>query len=118
MLGVLFQGQGYISKYGKYGCAKMKNSYKIAKKIEMIHTMYGGNAFRVHVRVICIYLKKGNLIWLDKKVKKNKIRMIIPARVHSMGYWDNGHMTNCQKWSKTKVVALNCGFSESVGIMF
>jgi hypothetical protein len=100
MLGVLFQGQGCISKYGKFGFAKMKNSYKIAEKIEMVHTMYEGNAFRAHVRVIGICLKKGNLIWLYKKVKKNKIRMIIPIKVHSMGYCNNGHMTNYQKWSK------------------
>jgi hypothetical protein len=39
-------------------------------------------------------------------VKKNKIRMIIPVRVHSMGYWDNG--------SKKKVVALNCGFQNQL----
>ena len=27
-----------------------------------------------------------------------------------MGCWDVGHMTNYQKWSKTKVVALHCSF--------
>jgi hypothetical protein len=25
---------------------------------------------------------------------------------HPMEYWDNGHMTNYQKWTKMKVVAL------------
>jgi hypothetical protein len=28
----------------QFGCEKVKNSYKIAEKIEMVHTMYGGNA--------------------------------------------------------------------------
>jgi hypothetical protein len=37
---------------------QMKNSYTIAEKLEMIHTTYEGNTFRVHVRVICICLKK------------------------------------------------------------
>ena len=46
--------------------------------------------------------KKGNLTWFDQKVKKNKIMMILPVRVHVMGCWDGGHMTNCQKWSKNE----------------
>ena len=36
--------------------------------------------------------------------------MILPIRVHLMGFRDDGHMTNYQKWSKTKVVALHCSF--------
>ena len=27
-----------------------------------------------------------------------------------MGQQEGGHMTNCQKWYKTKVVALHCNF--------
>jgi hypothetical protein len=38
--------------------------------------------------------KKGNLTWFDQKVKKNKIMMILPVRVHVMGCWDGVHMTN------------------------
>jgi hypothetical protein len=91
----------------------MTNSYKIAENRDGTYYVWG-NVFRVHVRVICICLKTGNLTWLDKKVKKNKIRMVIPVRVHSMGYWDNGHITNYQKWSKTKIVALNCGFQNQL----
>jgi hypothetical protein len=53
IFGYYFQGPGCISKHEKCGYAKMKNSYKIAEKLEMVHTMYEGNAFRVHVRVIC-----------------------------------------------------------------
>jgi hypothetical protein len=47
-------------------------------------------------------------------VKKNKIQMIIPVRVHPMGYLDNGHMTNYQKWTKSKVVALNYSFQNQL----
>jgi hypothetical protein len=47
-------------------------------------------------------------------VKKNNIRMIIPVRVHPMEYWDNGHMTNYQKWTKMKVVALNYSFQNQL----
>jgi len=35
---------------------------------------------------------------LTKKVKKNKIQMISSIRVHPMGCWEGGHMTNCLKW--------------------
>ena len=28
--------------------------------------------------------------------------------------WDVGHMTNYQKWSKTKVVALHCSFKNQL----
>jgi hypothetical protein len=31
-----------------------------------------------------------------------------------MGYQDNGHMTNYQKWTKTKVIALNCTFQNQL----
>jgi hypothetical protein len=31
-----------------------------------------------------------------------------------MGYLDNGHMTNYQKWTKTKVVALNYSFQNQL----
>jgi hypothetical protein len=61
------QGPGCISKYGKCGYTKMKNSYTIAEKLEMIHTTYEGNTFRVHVRVICICLKKEILSGWTKK---------------------------------------------------
>ena len=37
---------------------------------------------------------KGNVILYDQKVKKIKIMMILLVRVHSMGYWDDSHMTN------------------------
>jgi hypothetical protein len=47
-------------------------------------------------------------------VKKNEIRMMKPVRVHQMGYWDNGHMTNYQKWTKAKVVALNYSFQNQL----
>ena len=53
---------------------------------------------------------KGNIIWFDQKVKKNKIMMFLPIKVHLMGCWDGGHMTNYQKWSKMKAVALHCIF--------
>ena len=48
-------------------------------------------------------IQKRKSHWLDKK-------MILPVRVHLMGSLDGGHMTNYQKWSKTKVVALHCSF--------
>jgi hypothetical protein len=38
----------------------------------------------------------------DQKVKKNIIGMIIPVRVCCMGYLDDGHMTNYQKWTKNE----------------
>jgi hypothetical protein len=50
----------------------------------------------------------------DQKVKKNNIGMIIPVRVCCMGYLDDGHMTNYQKWTKTKIVALNCSFQNQL----
>jgi hypothetical protein len=31
-----------------------------------------------------------------------------------MGYLDDGHMTNYQKWSKMKIVALNCSFQSQL----
>jgi hypothetical protein len=45
---------------------------------------------------------------------KNKITMIIPVRVHPMQHQNNGHMTNYQKWSKIKVVALHCSFQNQL----
>ena len=37
--------------------------------------------------------------------------MILPVRVHPLGHWEGGHMTNYQKWlKKTKIVALHCSF--------
>ena len=54
--------------------------------------------------------QKGNTIWFDQKMKKNKINIILLVRIHLMGCWDGGHMTNHQKWSKTKAVALHCSF--------
>jgi hypothetical protein len=48
------------------------------------------------------------------KSEENKIRMIIPVRVHPMKNWDNGHMTNYQKWTKMKVVALNYSFQNQL----
>jgi len=41
---------------------------------------------------------KGNHSWFDQKVKKNKIMMILPIRIHPRGCQDDGHMTNYQKW--------------------
>jgi hypothetical protein len=64
------------------------------------------------------YILKGNLTLFDQKVKKNKIGMIRHIRVHLMGYWDDGHMTNYQKWTKTKAVALNYSFEIQFGILF
>ena len=52
-------------------------------------------------------LQKAKLIWFDQKVRKNKVRVITPIRVHVMGHWENHHMTNFQKWSKNKVVGSN-----------
>ena len=40
---------------------------------------------------------KENITWFDQKVKKNKIMMFLPIKVHLMGCWDGGHMTNYQK---------------------
>ena len=38
--------------------------------------------------------QKGNLTQLDQKVKKNKMRMIIPVRAHAVGCCVVGHMIN------------------------
>ena len=115
----------------------MKISNKIAKKSGLWSALLGGD-FRVqrrcpkmeiwlflirkgwHIYCICHQVllsgfmswsyPKGErrLIWW--KVKKNKTRMILPIRAHPIGHWEVGHMTNYQKWSKTKVVALHCSF--------
>jgi hypothetical protein len=50
----------------------------------------------------------------DQKVKKNNIGMIIPVKVCCMGYLDDGHMTNYHKWTKTKIVGLNCSFQNQL----
>ena len=56
-----------------------------------------GTAFRVY------YIsKKGKFIYCDEKVKKNKTRMILPVRVHPIGHWEGGHMTNYQKMVKKR----------------
>jgi hypothetical protein len=31
-----------------------------------------------------------------------------------MGCWEGGHMTNCLKWKKTKVIALDCSFRDQL----
>ena len=54
--------------------------------------------------------KKGNIIENVQKVEETKTKVMIDVRVHLMGYWEGGHMTNFPKWSKTKVVALHCSF--------
>ena len=54
--------------------------------------------------------KKGNIIGYDQKVGEMKIRMMIHVRVHVMVAGVCNHMTNFLKWSKPKVVALNCSF--------
>ena len=46
--------------------------------------------------------QKGNIIWFDQKAKKNKTIIILLVRVHLIGCWDGGHMTNYQKWSKNE----------------
>ena len=56
------------------------------------------------------YTSKGNVIIYDQTVKKIKTMMILLVRVHTMGCWDDGHMTNYQKWPKTKVVGLHYNF--------
>jgi len=63
----------------------------------MVYTS-SGTTFKVHIRVLCIYPQKEILPDLTKKVKKNKIQMISSIRVHPMGCWEGGHMTNCLKW--------------------
>ena len=40
--------------------------------------------------------------------------MILPIRVHPIGNWEGGHVTNYQKWLKTKIVALHCSFPNLV----
>ena len=71
----------------------------------MVHRT-SGTAFRVHFRV---HPKEETSPGLTKS-EETKRRMFLPIRVHVMGCWDDGHMTNYQKWSKTKVVALDCSF--------
>ena len=39
---------------------------------------------------------------------------MIHVRVHVMGCWEGGHMTNFLKWSKTKFVALHCSFQDQL----
>jgi len=66
LLGVVVRvGPGYISKRTLYTSS--------------------GTAFKVHIRVLCIYPQKEILPDLTKKVKTNKIQMISSIRVHPMG---------------------------------
>ena len=46
----------------------------------------------------------------DQKFKKYNIMMILCVRVHAMGCWEVGHMTNFQKQNKTDITALQCSF--------
>ena len=50
------------------------------------------------------------MIGYDQKLGEIKIRMMIYVRVHALGCWGDGHMTNCLNWSKTKVVAPHRSF--------
>jgi len=45
-------------------------------------------------------------------VEEVKIRNMIHVRVHVMGCWEGGHMTNFLKWSKVTFVALHCSFQD------
>jgi hypothetical protein len=62
--------------------------------------------------------QKESFSQFDQKVEKNKIRMILSIRVPSMGCFDDGHMTNYQKCSKMKVVALHCSFQNQLKLCF
>ena len=57
-----------------------------------------GTAFRVQCRV---HPKEETSPGLTKS-EETKRRMFLPIRVHVMGCWDDGHMTNYQKWSKNE----------------
>ena len=90
------QGLGYMSKKGNSDVCTEKNGrkmIKILRKIQMVyitrHCIQGPYQGPLYIS------QKGNLIWSDEKVKKNKIQMIFQVRVHLMG---GGHMTNCPKW--------------------
>ena len=80
IVGYHFEGSWYMFK-NEIRVFLIKNNRKITK-IGMMYTLYslGSTAFRVHVRV-----QFKNLTWFDQKVKKNKIKMITPIRVHLIG---------------------------------
>ena len=93
-----FQSPGTTSRYGNL----TKNTQKIRKNIRKTYKW----CWECHVLVsvfiqgpLHIYIQKGkyHLVW--PKVKKNNIRRILCLRVHSVECWDDGHMTNYQKWS-------------------
>jgi len=67
-------------------------------------------------RVHYIYPKKEISLhpWPKSGRSQDKKRMMIHVRVHVMGCWECGHMTNFLKWSKTKVVALHCSFQNQL----
>ena len=97
-VGVLVQGLGQHPKR-KLLCWWWKNKQNIRKKPEK--HINGVRDVRHYLQGLLQGLpQKGKLTWFDQKVKKNKMRMILPVRVHLMGCWDGGHMTNYQKWSK------------------
>ena len=98
MLGYLFRVLGNIQK-GNFFVDDEKINRISEKKPEKI--INGVRDVRHYLQGLLQGLpQKGKLTWFDQKVKKNKMRMILPVRVHLMGCWDGGHMTNSQKWSK------------------
>ena len=115
-VGVLVQGLGQHPKR-KLLCWWWKNKQNIRKKPEK--HINGVRDVRHYLQGLLQGLpQKGKLTWFDQKVKKNKMRMILPVRVHLMGCWDGGHMTNSQKWSKNISCSPLLWLPESVWIMF
>jgi hypothetical protein len=73
IFGYYFQGPGCISKHEKCGYAKMKNSYKIAEKLEMVHTMYEGNlSGSMSGSFAYVFKRKSHLVGPQSEEKQDK----------------------------------------------
>ena len=103
---------GYFILYSRiFHCTK--NSQKIRTKMKKKQEWCIGCQSLLSGSTVYIQKRKYHCT-LDQKVEEAEIRMMIHVRVHVMGCWEGGHMTNFLKWSETKVVALHCSFQNQL----
>ena len=86
------------SKYGNL--SKKSQIITYLRKIWMAYGMSGSTSRSIQKR-------KYHLVWPKSEEKQDNDDSTYQRPCNC---WSGGHMTNCQKWSKMKVVALYCSF--------
>lgn len=102
---LVFAESGQMSKKGISRISNEKQNQRNQKEYRdsTYHVCTMGHCFQGPCQGLRHIPPKRNLTQFYQKVKKNRIRMIVPVRVHAIGCWKVGHMTNVQKQKKQKL---------------